>query len=260
MNRQRFFPQTVPEHNVLRLSEIGCNRHSPKARAKDSVTLTRQSNQNWSQSTVHRDSLFALQVGEQYLSADSIGYTYQEDWIKFNFKLTGRGTTVLNGFGESEHNAPEVFITAGPPDMLKVDLRPKGYYRWVALCVPQCFFSRYLQLDPDALPAVLRRLIVASELPATAHRLSLTPDFEASLQSMYSVPSSTRESALYAQAKAVELSCLLLNHLGDKEHAANTFLLTPSRLACLDHAGELLNQELCRTLDIESFSQNGGFK
>lgn len=242
MNRQQFSPRTIPEKNVLRLSKIGSKPYDANIGGKGNASLTAPQGESWSQSTVHRDPMFALQVAEQYLAEEKIGYTYQENWIKFNFRLAGHGTTVLNGFGETDHNGPEVFITAGPPEMLKVDLRPKGFYRWVALCVPQEFFSSYLQWDTDALPEVLRHLIAPEKLSATAHRLSLTPDIEATLQSIYNVPASIRESALYSQAKVVELSCLLLSQFDDKEQAANKFSLTPSRLACLDHAGELLSQ------------------
>ena len=141
LNRQKYFPESAADHNILRLCDLGL---AQRTHSDTQIDIHSQSGQNWTKASIYRNPMFILQVAEQYLSADTIGYTYQQDWIKFNFKLAGRGTTVLNGFGECEHKGPEVFITAGPPEMLKVDLRPRGFNRWLALCVPPDYFSQYL--------------------------------------------------------------------------------------------------------------------
>ena len=107
------------------------------------------------------------------------------------------------------------------------------------------------------------------DLPLTVHRLSLTPDIEAAVQSVYNAPRFMRTDALYANAKAIELSCLLLAHLNDREQAESTLSLAPTRLAGLDHARDLLDQQyaehwtlsrLAKTVGLSKSSLTQGFR
>jgi hypothetical protein len=52
-------------------------------------------------------SLVALETSRTRI--DNIGYTRQEDCIKINSWLTSRHTTVLDGFGQHDHDRSEVF-------------------------------------------------------------------------------------------------------------------------------------------------------
>jgi hypothetical protein len=53
---------------------------------------------------------------------DFVWYFRQEDYIKVKFWLSGKRTTILNGYGQYAHEGPEIIVTAAPWEMIKVDV------------------------------------------------------------------------------------------------------------------------------------------
>jgi len=175
---------------------------------------TRRQGRNWERAQVCRGDNFVLNMFERYDGSELIGYTRQEDYIKINFWLSGTHTTILDGYGQHEHDRPEAFLTAGPRDLVKVDLCSRNtHVASLAICVLRDFFPVHMGLDLDQLPQPLRGIVTAADPPFAFHRFSLTTDLLAASRAVLAAPFAVRREPLYIQAKAVELMCLLINHM-----------------------------------------------
>jgi len=151
----------------------------------------------------------AYQAGAEY-----IGYTRQEEYIKINFWLGGRHTTVLDGYGQFDHDRPEIFITAVPRELIKVDvLNRQTHTACVALCLLPEFFPLHMAMSVEELPQPLRAIVLPEDKPYAFHRFPLTPDLAAATRAILAAPFAVRRRALYTQAKAIELMCLLLEQM-----------------------------------------------
>src|SRR5581483_3941446 len=111
MKPQTLFPRRsdLRPDNTTTLSTLG----------QDEPEVCRHAGADWERSQVCRDQHYLLNVLESRSRQPQIGYTHQEDYIKINFWLSGKHTTVLDGYGQHDHDEPEVFITAGPREMVK---------------------------------------------------------------------------------------------------------------------------------------------
>jgi hypothetical protein len=164
LKKQSFFPKArdMGPHNSISIGDLGRKgwEHGCYSRGRE-----------WRRHQVCRQDTFILNIYESFSSAESIGYTRQEDYIKINFWLGGRHTTVLDGFGEHEHERPEVFITAGPLDMVKIDLCGRDtHVASVALCVQRDFFPLHIGVPLDELPDPLRTIALPEVFPYAFHR------------------------------------------------------------------------------------------
>src|SRR5215469_16143255 len=91
LQKQTYCPRDAGPHNICRLSTLG--GASPLE-----IVSHRGRDRNLYQA-VRYDS-FSLVVGEWRSSAEYVDYTSLEGHIKINFWLSGRHTTVLDGFGQ----------------------------------------------------------------------------------------------------------------------------------------------------------------
>jgi AraC family transcriptional activator of pyochelin receptor len=206
VDRQLFFPRNVPPHDIATIRAMG---------PEHSEGVARRSGQNWTRTQVCRDPTFTMVALEDYrVDADDIGYTRQEDYVKINFWLAGRHTTVLDGFGQYQHQRPEVYMTSGPWDMIKVDVLSRETQTCVvSLCLLSEFFQTHLGIFPQELPEPLRAMFVPGEKPFAFHRFPLTPDLVAATRAILAAPFAVRCVPLYAQSKSIELMCLLIHNL-----------------------------------------------
>src|SRR5439155_21527723 len=121
-------PKNVGVHNteVIRAMGVEYPECTSSRRGRD-----------WIRHQVCRHNTFSLVAYESFqVGAESVGYTQQDEYIKINFWLSGRHTTVLDGYGQYEHDRPEVFITSLPRNAVKVDvLNREAHTSCVALCL-----------------------------------------------------------------------------------------------------------------------------
>jgi AraC-like DNA-binding protein len=206
MNRQIAFPKAsdMGPHNTVVIRTLGLDH--PEGRCV-------RRGRDWLRHQVLREDKFLLNVLEGCQSTESIGYTRQEDYIKVNFWLGGKHTTILDGFGQHEHDRPEAFITAGPWEMVKVDLCGRNVQlASVAVCLLPEFFPLHMGVEPDELPEPLRGLLtVSGSRPYAFHRFPLSPDLVGATRSILAAPFAVRREPLYVQAKAIELMYLLMH-------------------------------------------------
>jgi AraC-like DNA-binding protein len=208
MKSQTFFPRPsdLQAHNTVVVRTLGLD--SPDGRYF-------QRGKAWHRQQVLRDDGFLVNVLEGYNTRGSIGYTRQEEYVKVNFWLGGRHTTVLDGYGQHDHDRPEVFITAGPWEMVKVDLCGRDTpIAAVAVCLKRDFFPKQMGIDIDQLPEPLRGMFMPEERSSFEfHRFALSADLAGASRSILAAPFEVRREPIYIQAKAVELMCLLVHYL-----------------------------------------------
>ena len=199
-----------------------------------------------------------LNLFEGYQSTDSIGYTRQEEYIKVNIWLGGKHTTILDGYGQHEHDRPEVFITAGPWEMVKVDVSGRDVrVASVAMCLLPEFFPSQMGVEPGELPEPLRGLLTASgSRPYAFHRFPLGPELAGATRSILAAPFAVRRDPLYVQAKAVELMCLLM-------HCMESYARAPleprgRREGQLQEARELITHRYAEPLTLARIARDVG--
>jgi AraC-like DNA-binding protein len=141
MERQTIRLTGAGAHHTAAISSMGLDH--PEG------TIYRQG-KDWCNHQVCRHDTFSLVAQESRLTAaDDFGYTRQEDYIKVNFWLSGRHTTVLDGFGQRDHERPELFITSGPWEMTKMDVIHRDTQTAVvALCLLPAFFPDHNKTYP----------------------------------------------------------------------------------------------------------------
>jgi AraC-like DNA-binding protein len=215
---------------------------------------------DWFKYQVSRQELFSLVAVEQRQTADTIGYTRQQNYIKINFWLSGRHLTVLDGYGQVDHDKPEVFVTSGPWEMIKVDmLKRSNLISVVALCLLKEFFPTHMGIEPEELPEPLRGLIVPEEKPYGFFRYRMTPDLVAATRAILAAPFVVRRDRVYSQAKAIELMCLLINQISSETRTSDSRVLKGSRReALLYEAREILSTRFAEEITLERIAKEVG--
>ena len=252
MKKQSFFfrPRDMLPHITVDLSTMG------NGQPEVCKTLGR----DWERSQVCRDRHYLINCLEAYNTHENVGYTRQEDYVKINFWLSGKHTTVLDGYGQHDHDRPEVFITTGPYDMVKVDLcNRNAQVASLAVCVQREFFPVHMGLSLDQLPEPLRGIVTHEEMPYAFHRYPLRADLLAAARAILAAPFAVRREPIYTQAKAVELMCLLLNYMTGEERKAPVVADPRGRQETrLREAWELVTRHYAEPVTLERISREVG--
>jgi len=172
--------------------------------------------------------------------------------------LGGRHSTVLDGYGQYEHDRPEVFVTSTPRNVIKVDvLNRDTNTACVAVCLVPEFFPVHMAMGTDELPEPLRTIVAPEDKPYAFHRFPLTADLAAATRAILAAPFAVRRQPVYAQAKAVELMCLLLNLMSESKSGAHDqrWLRHESRLY---DVRELLTQRYAEAITLEGICRDVG--
>ena len=253
MKKQIFFPRAseMAAHNTINLRTFGLDH-------ADGFSFRR--GKNWEKRQSIRQDDFVLNVLEGFHAAGTLGFTRQEDYIKVNFRLQGRHTTILHGYGQHDHDGPDVLITAGPWEMLKIDMAGhNAEVASVALCLKRGFFQRYMNLEPDQLPDPFRTLLQREAPSHVFHRCPLSSDMVGAARSILVAPFELRRDPIYIQAKAVEMMCLLINRMQSELKRSSTPATKGDRWHCrLHEARDLLTHHYSEMLTLERISRDVG--
>lgn len=207
----------------------------------------------------HQDTFSLVAMEIHRAATESISCTKLEEYIKVNFWLSGRHTTVLGDYGQHDHDRPEIFITAGPLEMIKTDvLIPGTPVALVALCLLRDFFPRELGIEPEELPDPLRAAVLPESRPHFFHRFSLTQGMVAAVHAILAAPFSVRRDSRYAHAKAVELMCLLVDHIRSDGRRTRGGDPQSRREARLYEAREILTERYAEAITLEQLARQVG--
>lgn len=250
MSRQTYVPRGIEAEDVASLGSVALS-------SLQGVQSYR--GKSWNRYQLTRGTGFALIGLEAYNhDDDTYAFTRLESYVKVNFWLSGKHVTVLDGYGEHAHDRSEVLITGGPPRMLKVDILPRNtHVACVGLCVFPEFFATCLGLSPDEVPIPLRRAAQRTLNEYIFYRLKLTPDLSIAARAVLTASFSVRRQPEYAQAKAVELICLLIYQL-TKRNTADEEGLVRRYASRLYQARELIHQNFGSALTLSDISTSVG--
>jgi AraC-like DNA-binding protein len=271
MKKQTFFPRNIPNQDIALISTMGLNQPVGEYSHYPAWTEQRRG-KDWSRRHICRHRTFSLVASESYrAAAGATLYTQWENHIKVNFRLRGRHTTILDGFGQEEHERPEVFITCSPPETLKVDVLGAGApAAGVALCVLPEFFPEQMGLALEDLPEPIRSLALTEARPYFLHRFELTPELLIAARSILAAPCSLRNQPAYSQAKAVELMCLLMERMavdrgaswpGTQGRGAHKSRLHEAREFLIrQYAEGITLDHVCREVGLNRTALTSGFR
>lgn len=157
---------------------------------------------------------FLLLVDDHCVYANQPVYSSQQNYIKLHFRLAGSSTLVFDGFGEYVLDKPQLCISTCPRDRVKIDLPHAGERNTaVNLAIDRDFFTAVLGLDRASLPAPLNNLSAPLETVFALYSYSLTPTLAAAARSLINGQLSETMPETYYRAKAIELACLVIDHL-----------------------------------------------
>jgi AraC-like DNA-binding protein len=214
---------------------------------------------NWQKHQAVHQGCFHLNAVEHYTADEYVAYTRQEGYVKINFWLGGRHTTVLDGYGECEHDRPEVFITAGPEELTKVDLAPRmSRCASVAVSLLPEFFPLHMGIGADELPEPLRYLFTAAAPGYAFHRFRLGADLLAASRAVLTAPFALRQEPIYVRSKTIELMCLLINRINTEVKGSRDSQPRGAHKPRLYEALDLLNAQYAKPLTLDSISREVG--
>lgn len=221
---------------------------------------------------VYQDQSLLLQAHNGYCKTDYSGCIKQEHYIKFLFRLSGKSTTIFDGFGQHELDRPQVMITAGPPEMVKIDRVNGGVQNsHISVCVYRDFFTTRMGIEPDALPALIRKIVVAEEIPFVVNSVPLTTHLTGAAQGMLTASlSATNLPEAYYPSKAIELLCLLFGQMGydhQKLSGSQPIMLPSKRRRLIDvrdyvaehYADPITLDELANQVGLSKTVMTAGF-
>ncbi len=251
MDKQSLYPRNVSANNTVAISHLGVNEYDGISWRADDA---------WGRRQVFRDETFSLVTLQEYSkSTDDVGYTRQEGYVKFNFWLSGKHITVLNGYGQYQHEKPEVFATSGPQDMIKMDLLSReSETAVVALCLLGEFFPRHMSMSVDELPPVLRAMLTDSDHGFAFNRFPFTQDLIAATRAILAAPCTVRRDPLYARAKAVELMCLLIHNAENSRGTGELDTQFSRHKVKIDAVRELLLRRYAEPLTLDDIAREVG--
>lgn len=173
---------------------------------------------SWSRWQSYVGDNFILMATEFSTDTERLVYTQQQGYVKFQFRLSGNNTVILDGLGEFTIDRPQLLITAGPEETTKADWLAEGVrYSHVSLCIKPSFFTNNLGLDIEELPQPLRRLLSGDQLEHTAHCSLINMDLQSALNALMNASCSRSVQASYCEAKAIELMCLLISQFKNSD-------------------------------------------
>jgi len=251
---QSLFSKSVARDQISLISTMGTDVAADDSRYHPAWSSAK-AGKSWAWHQVVRQDCFSMMACEGYQAeATAAIYTRWERYIKVNFLLCGRQTTILNGVEEYVHDQPELFIVSGPPGMLKIDVDQGGTRNAsVALCLLPEFFAQHLGLDPGELPQPLR--FAANGAPKL-YRLPLSSANAVATRSILCAPANLRRKPAYALAKTVELMCLVIEEMQTRHASARHATgVRECHKARLYEARELLSRRYEEDLTLEQVAR-----
>lgn len=252
LKKQTVFPSFDQLNNLPELEDILVPGYNEKAGTGQGTDRFR--------AQCYKGDTFILIAGEGYTSKDIISHHTMGSFINIHIRLTNAESRhVFNQFGEFVCDRPQLIIHSGPPGMLKIEEANKNTYNAaINLYVLSDFFMSSMNLDPDGLPTVLRNIVCPDKNPFVLHCMPLMPDMVFAARSVMAADRNTTLGNLYHQTKAIELMCLVINHLINEEHGGGRKKMVASKIKRLHEVREFLNQHYMDHITLDILAKQAG--
>jgi AraC-like DNA-binding protein len=181
-----------------------------------------------------------------------------EDYLKFHFKLSGNNTVRFRGSDDINLRAGCMVIAIHPRGIDKLDAHAHDAteHSLTFACRPT-LFTDTLRLDPEALPTPIREFAQEKDPQPYLRVMPLSARVTKTVEEMLSCPYSGRFSHVHAEARALDLICMVLDVLVNNEDRP-TVRLTPRDVATLESVRELLGQRFADPPTLAQLSRRTG--
>lgn len=165
-----------------------------------------------------------------------------EDFLKFHFKMSGNNTVSFSGGDDVNLRAGSMAVAIHPRGVSKLDTHTQdaAEHSLTFACRP-ALFTETLRLDPDALPQPVRQFALGQDPQLYLRVMALNARVAKTIEEMLSCPYSGRFSHIHAEARALDLICMVLDVLANDD-VRSPVRLTPRDVAALESVREMLNQ------------------
>ncbi len=193
-----------------------------------------------------------------HLHADFASTVAGEDFLKFHFKLSGNNTIRFRGGDEVNLRSGSMAVAIHPRGVNKLDAhtRDASEHSLTFACRPE-LFTETLRLDPDELPQPIRGFALGRDPELYLRAMPLGARILKTVEEMLSSPYGGRFSHIHAEARALDLICMVLDVLAnDAPHSA--VRLTPRDVTTLEGIRELLREQFMSPPTIAQLSRQAG--
>lgn len=193
-----------------------------------------------------------------HLRADFALNVPGEDFLKFHFKLAGNNTIRFPGGDEFNLRSGSMAVAIHPRGVDKLDAhtRDASEHSLTFACRP-ALFTDTLRLDPEELPQPIRGFARGCDPELYLRIMPLSARILKTVEEMLSCPYSGRFSHIHAEARALDLICMVLDVLASDE-LRGTVRLTPRDVATLEGIRELLREQFMSPPTIAQLSRQAG--
>lgn len=181
-----------------------------------------------------------------------------EDFLKFHFKLSGNNTIRFSDGEDVNLRSGTMAVVIHPRGVTKLDAHTSGSseHSLTFACRP-ALFTQGLRLDPDELPPPIRDFAIGRNPHLYFRFMPLSSRILSTVEAMLSCPYSGRFSHIHAEARALDLICMVLDALVNDE-APRTVRLTPRDVATLEGVRQLLCEQFMDPPTIAELSRQAG--
>jgi AraC family transcriptional regulator, transcriptional activator of the genes for pyochelin and ferripyochelin receptors len=181
-----------------------------------------------------------------------------EDFLKFHFKMSGNNTVSFPGGDDVNLRAGSMAIAIHPRGVSKLDTHTEGAaeHSLTFACRP-ALFTQTLRLDPDALPQPIRQFALGQDPQLYLRVMALNARVAKTIEEMLSCPYSGRFSHVHAEARALDLICMVLDVLANDD-VRSPVRLTPRDVVALESVREMLNEHFMDPPTIAQISRQIG--
>ena len=176
------------------------------------------------------------------LRGDLTSYIPGEDFLKFHFKLSGNNTVRFSGSDALNVRGGSLGVLIHPRGVDKLDAHSGGACEnSLTLACRSDLLTQMLRLDPEALPRPIGAFASGKDPELYVRVMPLSARITKTVEEMFSCPYSGRFSHIHAEARALDLICMVLDALVNGE-SHQRVRLTPRDVAALESVREMLGE------------------
>jgi AraC family transcriptional activator of pyochelin receptor len=160
-----------------------------------------------------------------------------------HFRVTGRSTHRFGDVGQVTRNDHSCIFVAYPDGMLNTEaFEDDSALKAVGLAISPSFLSEELGLEPRRLPEPLRAWIEDGVQSFHVEELPFTAGMHQAVVDLLEAPYRGRLRHRHAEARALELACMVGQALISRQEGGYEIRLTPREVARLHELREMLTE------------------
>ena len=203
---------------------------------------------------------FFIAISDLDFAADCAFRYLGENWIRFNFNLSGTATLLFDGSDTARIEQRMSHLMLHPEGVEHTDhyyARTQG--RWVSILCRKEHLTEILGFDPEAFPTELKRFLAYGEPSLYLNRRPITAAMYRCVTEIFRKPSVVALRPLYLKGKAYEaLYTFLEDFAADAAHRDHSTGLTRRDIDRLHEVRNLLERNTGTDIGLAQLSRHAG--